>query len=249
MEKIPFGKFGFINRDIIDWIQEHLALIASSAVVILGATIWMSYQWHSGSPKDYLIAETIFNQWSGARNEQLIKLQKILKQHPELHVKYDGPIAQKLLLCSEQGLATSFSKTTLKRVERLSPYYAQFSQCSLLIGGKNFQEALAHSKTLKQALDQDVEFWKTKSEIVKHGQMLYGYNLLRIAFLEQALSNTQGEIEAWHEFKEHAGWIASSKQCDPHAYELICQNFQKNDVSLKDFVEYRESTLTSSEAH
>ena len=246
MEKIPFGKLGFINRNFVDWMHRHLSTITSSMVILLLAIAWIMYQRNLGSSKDYRAAETIFAQWSGTRNEQLVKLQKILKQHPELRAKYDGRIAQKLLLSSEEGLATSFSKAMLKRVGYFSPYYTQFSYGSLLIGGKKFQEALVHSKILKQTLDQDRDFWKTKSEVFSHGQMLYGYNLLRIAFLEQALDNAQGEIEAWEEFKKQAGWSTPSMPPDP-AYELICRNFQKNDVSLQTFIQYREEILTSSE--
>lgn len=246
MEKIPFGKFGFINRTAVIWMQSHLSTIVCGVVIVIGATIWGVYQRNAGSPRDYLTAEKLFNQWSGTGNEQLIKLKKLLKQHPELHAKYDGRIAQKLLLSSQQGLAATFSKAALKRVGDFSPHYAQFSECSLLIGEKKLQEALDRSKNLKQTLDQDHQFWTPKSELIKHGQMLYGYNLLRIAFLEQALDNPLGELEAWKAFKQEAGWLESEPlptRADPNAYELISQNFQKNDVSLKDFIQYREQVL------
>lgn len=246
MEKVPFGKFGFISKQISDQLHSKLPMIAGAGVVALMALLWGTYQWSTGSPKDYLVAESAFNEWKGDRSQQLVKLQKILKQHPELHAKYDGRIAQKLLISSEQGLAASFSKASLKRVGGFSPYYTQFSNCSLLIGEKKFQEALQESKRLKKALDQDEQFWETKSTLVTHGNVLYGYNLLRIAFLEQALGNTQGELEAWRDFKREAGWLKSespTKRLDPAAYQLINQNFQKNDVSLKDFIQYRESIL------
>ena len=250
MEKVPFGKFGFIHKSSSDWIRENLNSIIAIGVGVLAVSGWTLYQWNTGSPGDYLTAEKIFNEWSGDRNEKLIKLQKILKQHPELHAKYDGRIAQKLLLSSQQGLAASFSKATQQRIGELSPYYTQFSNCSLLIGDKKFDEALSQSKILKQSLDQDETFWKTKSEIVKHGAILYGYNLLRIAFLEQMVGNVGGELAAWKEFKREAGWLESEppiKQLDPESFYLISQNFQKNDVSLKDFIHYRETLLKSNE--
>jgi hypothetical protein len=246
MEKVPFGKFGFIHKSTSDWMREHLNSIIAIGVGVLAVAGWTLYQWSAGSPGDYLAAERTFNEWSGDRNEKLVKLQKLLKQHPELHAKYDGRIAQKLLLSSQEGLAASFLKAAQKRIGEFSPYYTQFSNCSLLIGEKKIDEALSQSQTLKQALDQDAAFWKTNSEIVRHGAILYGYNLLRIAFLQQMVGNAPGELAAWKDFKREAGWLESEpplRQLDPESFHLIGQNFQKNDVSLKDFIQYRETIL------
>lgn len=245
MEKVPFGKFGFIHKSTSDWMRENLnSIIAVGAgLLVLGSLA--VYQWNSGSPSDYIAAEKTFNEWSGDRNEKLIKLQKILKQHPELHAQYDGRIAQKLLISSQQGLAASFLKAAQKRIGGLPPYYTQFSNCSLLIGEKKFEAALSESKALKLALEQDEAFWETKSELIRHGGILYGYNLLRIAFLEQLLGNKSGELAAWREFKKEAGWLESEPptKLDLESSELISQNFQRNDVSLKDFIHYRETFL------
>lgn len=245
MEKVPFGKFGFINKSTSDWIRENLNSIIAVGVGLFAVAGWTLYQWKSGSPGDYLAAEKTFNEWSGDRNDKLIKLQKILKQHPELHAKYDGRIAQKLLVNSEHGLASSFSKATQKRIGEFSPYYTAFSNCSLLIAEKKFEKALEESQTLKQSLDQDLTFWKTQSDLVRHGGILYGYNLLRIAFLQQLTGNKPGELAAWKEFKREAGWLETEAPTknDSESFELISQNFQKNDVSLKDFIHYRETLL------
>jgi hypothetical protein len=246
MEKVPFGKFGFIHKSASDWMRDNLNSILAGGMGVLVVLGWIVYQWNTRSTGDHRMAEKTFNEWTGDRNEKLIKLQKILKQHPELHAKYDGRIAQKLLLSSQQGLAATFSRAAQKRIGELSPYYTQFSNGSLLISEKKFEEALSQAKTLKQSLDHDELFWKTKSELVKHGTILYGYNLLRIAFLEQMVGNIAGELTAWKEFEKEAGWLASeapSPYLDPESFQLIGQNFQKNDVSLKDFIQYRESVL------
>jgi len=247
MEKVPFGKFGFINKSTSDWMQNNFNSIVAVGIGLLAIAGWTLYQWKSGSSGDFLAAEKTFNEWSGDRNDKLIKLQKILKQHPELHAKYDGRIAQKLLINSEHGLALSFSKATQRRIGELSPYYAVFSNCSLLIGEKKFEKALEESQSLKQALDHDPLFWKTQSQLVRHGGILYGYNLLRIAFLQQLAGNRAGELEAWKEFKREAGWLETEPPTkhDIESFELICQNFQKNDVSLKDFIHYRETILSN----
>lgn len=246
MERVPFGKFGFINKTTSDWIHDNLNSIIAVGVGLFAVAGWTFYQWKSGSPGDYLAAEKTFNEWTGDRNDKLIKLQKILKQHPELHAKYDGRIAQKLLVNSEHGLAAGFAKAAQRRIGEFSPYYARFSNCSLLIGEKKFENALEESLSLKQALDQDPNFWKTESDLVRHGGILYGYNLLRIAFLQQLAGNNAGELAAWKEFEREAGWLETEppNKNNVESFELINRNFQKNDVSLKDFIHYRKTMLT-----
>ncbi len=225
MERVPFGKFGFIHKSTSDWIREHTTIVITVGTLIVCALSWSLYQWKSGSTGDYIVAENVFNAWTGGRNDKLLQLQKILKHHPELHAKYDGRIAQKLLLSSEQGLSVSFVRAAQKRVGELSPYHTQFTNCSLLIGEKKFDEALIQASELNKALQQDEHY---------HESILYGYNLLRIAFLKQMTGDRLGELAAWNEFKQEA---------DSEAFRLICQNFQKNDVSLTDFIQYRETAL------
>jgi hypothetical protein len=60
------------------------------------------------------------------------------------------------------------------------------------------------------------------------------------------MGNVSGELAAWKDFKREAGWLESDpplRQLDPESFRLIEQNFQKNDVSLKDFIQYRETLL------
>ena len=114
MYKVPVGKFGFLDGAVIEWLKERIALIAGCALALTMLIVWMvSHR----SAADYRTAESIFNRWNGSSGKELVQLSKLLKQHPELHAKYDGRIAQKLLLCSEKGLAASFSQPIFKRVE------------------------------------------------------------------------------------------------------------------------------------
>jgi hypothetical protein len=248
MEEIPFGKFGFVRKQSIDWIKTHLSTVLGiSLVVILG--VILGARWFKGDAQvDYLAAEAAYNRWEGNKGENLLKLQKILKKHPELHAKYDGAIAQKLLSSSESGLASSYGKATLRRIADFSPYYTDFSRSSLLIAENQLAEALQNAKNLKAAMDKDDGFWEKKSDIVRYGCILYAYNLLRIAMLEKAAGTPEGELIAWKEFKENAGWLGAqptSKSYDPEAYLLIQENFQNQEISLLDYIKYREQLLTS----
>ncbi len=231
IEDVPFGKFGFIKKQSIDWVKTHLMTVAGIGAFIAVSAVGIS-KWVKGDAQvDYLAADMAYNHWEGDKNEQFVKLQKLIRKHPELHAKYDGAIAQKLLSNSEKGLATSYGKATLKRIGDFSPYYKEFSACSLMIADQKLEQALHEAKTLKASMDGDDRFWEQKSTLIRHGCILYAYNLLRIAMLEKLAGTPQGELEAWAEMKE--------------AYLLIQQNFQSQEISLLDYIKYREEALTS----
>jgi hypothetical protein len=246
MEEIPFGKFGFVKKQSIDWIKQHLPAIAGVLGVVLIGLFAVS-SWIKGDPQgDYIAAESAYQRWEGSKGDHFVQLQKIIRKHPELHAKYDGAIAQKLLSSSESGLATSYGKAVLRRIGDFSPYYKDFSHCSLMIADHREVEALESAKALKASMDADEPFWEKKSAVVRHGCILYAYNLLRIAMLEKTAGTPAGELAAWRELKKNAGWAGAqptSKSYDPEAYLLIQDNFQNQEVSLLDYIKYREENL------
>lgn len=247
MEKVPVGKFGFINRDAIEWVRSHLKTIATGALALIIGLFGITRFMNIGSQDDYRIVERTYQKWDGQKGEQLASLQKILKRHPELHAKYDGAIAQKLLSSSETGLASSYGKAALKRMGDF-PYYTDYTNCSLLIGDNKLAEALQNAKQLKISMENDEAFWQQKSQAVRHGGILFAYNLLRIATLEKAVGTPQGELAAWREFKANAGWQEgqpTSKTYDPEAYQLIQENFQNDELSLMDYIQHREAIISS----
>ncbi len=247
IEEVPFGKFGFVKKQSVEWIKTHVLTIAGIGA-FLGVTAFVISICVKGDAQDdYLAADIAYNHWEGDRNEQLVKLQKLIRKHPELHAKYDGAIAQKLLSSSEKGLATSYGRATLKRIGDFSPYYKDFSTCSLMIADQKLEEALREAKALKASMDSDDRFWERKSTLVRHGCILYAYNLLRIAMLEKLAGTSKGELEAWAEMKKNAGWQGTqptSRTYDPEAYLLLEQNFKSQEISLLDYIKYREDVLT-----
>lgn len=204
--------------------------------------------WFFGDAQvDFMAAEIAYNKWESGK-EGLIKLEQIIQKHPELHAKYDGGIVQKLLQSSEHGLANSYASTVLKRIGNFSPHYTQFAQGSLAIAEGKLSEALKEAKGLKKNMEDDENFWKGQSRVVRYGSLLYAYNLLRIAMLEKAAGSAEGELIAWKEFKQKAGWEGVknlSKTYDPEAYQLLQENFQKQEISLLDYINYRENKITS----
>ena len=130
IEEIPIGKFGFIREQTIDWFKSHLSLVATGAAilvaVLVGAGRFLGW-FQGGGEVDFVSADVAYRKWDGGK-ETLAKLEKILKRHPELHVKYDGAIAQKLLRSSESGLAQGYANAAIKRMGSFSPHYTDFSE-------------------------------------------------------------------------------------------------------------------------
>ncbi len=250
-EEVPIGKFGYVKGQVVDWFTAHVNVIVigciSVVVLLMGANRFLG--WAKGNSQlDYVTAEAVCSNWEGTK-DALAKLEKLMRKHPELHQKYDSVIAQKLLASSQSGLGSSYASATLKRIETFSPYYTKFAKGSLMIGEGRLKEALEEAKNLKMQLEVDQSFWEKRSQIIRHGSLLYAYNLIRIATLEKELGSLEGELTAWEELKQNAGWTEKSivsKTYDPEAYHLIAQNFKKQDVSLLDYINHREEVITSS---
>lgn len=248
MNEVLIGKFGYIKQQTIDWISSHVfvfsACVLSVVLLLVGASRFLG--WFSRDPQvDFVAADLAYQHWEGTP-ETLGRLEKLLKKHPELHAKYDGVIAQRLLSSSQQGLAASYASAQLKRVAHLSPHYVKFSEGSILIAEGHLSEALSAAKELKGLMEKDTSFWEKRSSVAGHGSLLYGYNLLRIAILEGKVGSSKDELAAWQELKANAGWLGvkpESKTYDPEAYLLIQKNFQNQNTSLLDFIQYREEIL------
>jgi hypothetical protein len=248
LEEVPFGKFGFVKRQTIDWFLLHRGAAISAFCLIFCGLIFSSriiYWARGGSQGDYVAAENAYNAWKG-NQETLAKLERILARHPELHAKYDGVIAQTLLGSSEKGLAETYATANVKRMEGFAPYYSSFARVTLMIAEGKHKDALQQAKDLKQQMAADLSFWEKPSKVAKHGALLYGYNLLRIAMLERAAGSPEEELAAWLELKTQAGWHgvpSQSEMYDSEAYFLMQKNFQKQNISLIDYINHREELL------
>lgn len=250
IEEIPVGKFGYVQRRTIDWMLTHRLIMGALAIclftLVFGAGQFFGV-FGRDERADFVAAELTYKKWTGSK-ESLAKLEKLIKVHPELHAKYDGAIAQKLLSSSESGLAASYASSALQRTGGFSPYFESFAKTSLLIGEGKLIEALASAKMLKHDLDIDEHFWETKSDVIRHGALLYGYNLVRIATLEKVAGTAEGELLAWSDLKKAAGWDSETpdpRVYDSEAYLLLQENFKKQSISLLDYIHYREHLLIS----
>jgi hypothetical protein len=252
IEQIPIGKFGFVKRQVIDWIVDHKGGVCLGVAAVIACLFSISHfvnRLGGNHQGDFVAASVVHDKWEGNK-EMLVKLEKLIKKHPELHAKYDASIAQRLLSSSEGGLANSYAAATLKRIGQSSSYYTQFASGSLLISEGKLDTALQQARQLKVAMEQDRAFWERQTTTARHGSLLYAYNLLRIAMLEKAAGTPQGELAAWNELKSRAGWHDGKQEShtfmdDPEAYQLLRDNMKKQDLSLLDFINHRQKQLIS----
>lgn len=252
-EQLPIGRVALAQAFCADWISEHGKSILYSflTLIVVSFTLFqVTNKFSSGKKSDYLEVQRAFTAWISeeAQNHALLKnLEKPLARHPELQAKFGNQIAQRLIGLGETGKANSYAKASMVRSRDLtSPYYSRFSRNTLMISEGKYQEALAEAKQLKIDLEKDDAFWDRQDQKIRSGSVLYAYNLVRIATLEGQLGSKEGELRAWDELVQNAGWKGAaprSKTYDPEAYALLAQNFKQGDISLLDFIERRKSEL------
>jgi len=208
----------------------------------------------SNSEKDYLNAETEFSRFSSETEPDdgsaFKNLQAILNRHAELHPKYDGRVTQALVKQGKIEEAAAFAQITFKRFDDpFSSLYGSFSENTLIISEGKFELALEHAKKLKQALLQHAAFSFGSSANGSFGELLYAYNLLRIAFLEHEAGSVIEENAVWKELLERSGWKDSQSsrpvfgEKAAFAYREMLSNFHENGVSLLDYIEERQKSI------
>lgn len=170
--------------------------------------------------------------------EALDKLQAILARRPELHPKYDGLIAQLLINRSQPQLAEPYANSIFKRVSTDHvPHYEEFAAITLVISKGDFESALQQSKELKQKLLKDAT---TSQQTRSFGDMLFAYNLLRIAMLEQKVGTPEGERAAWSEWKSYANASTNSASIKAASFYTLDSLFGEGSLSLNNYIKTRE---------
>jgi hypothetical protein len=246
-----------INQSsFIQWITDNpkLLLYLSLALVVffLIGIRWTAINWFK-SESDYVRAELHFanlkqlpveNQ-SEAESKILANLKEIINAHPELHSKYDIQVAQILIARGKFSEATAFLKNSkhIQDSNEALNFYTQFSKTSFLIEKGKYENALQHALVLKQDLINKAQDIKEKS--TQFSNVLFAYNLLRIAFLNQQLEDEKGELAAWQEWKKYANDKMVESSIDIQAFRDIVAQFDENNISLQEYIQSRERKLSS----
>lgn len=252
-EQLPIGRAALAKALCADWISEHSKTILLSFITLIMLAFFLFQlmgKFSAGKKSDYLEIEQAFNAWVSQETEDrnlLKNLEKPLSRHPELQAKFGNQIAQRLLSLGDVNKADAYAKAALVRAQDLtSPYYSRFSRNTLMISQGKYSEALEEAKRLKIDLEKDDAFWETRDKFIRSGTILYAYNLMRIASLERELGSKDGELKAWEDLVQNAGWKslpANMKTYDAEAWALLEQNFKQGSISLLDYIEQRKKEL------
>ena len=200
-----------------------------------GAAVLIFYGQIGPSQETYLEAETAFEKWSATPEDaDLFKnMQVSLRKVPELGAKYNAVIAQTLLDRSKGGAgageAIELALKSMGQIEHEAPFHAAYASNSLCIEKGEYQEALQQAVMLKEQMGKSCDIERFKEESMAGGRVLYVYNLIRIACLQQKLSNRSGEKAAWDELDE---FLPNSQSI------LSC--FLEKGVALDDYIAERK---------
>lgn len=238
LNNIHFDEDG-TSHPAIEWLSNHKNILLWAVFGLVAALIIASQliSWRTlDAEKDFFQAQTMFTQFeqaagnatdSTAAAADLEQLQAIMQRHPELKPKYEGPLAQTLLVTGQVPQAQVYIEDTFKRTQPDHlQLYQNYTQASMLIGQEQYANALQSAKQLQIDLDQ---LGKESNPV------LYVYNLIRLAMLYQQMGQPEEELKAWEQL-----------QNQPQRLEAVLeasQAYQIGNASLNQYIEERKSAL------
>ncbi len=226
---------GWMDHPFIDWLTANKQILLWGLVGLFAALL-ISYRYLSvrnlNAENDFMQAEMAFQKiqqgTDSATTARLQELTTIMARHPELHAKYDGALAQMLLIQGQIPEAKALAQSTFKRVrpDQLAPY-EEYAKTSLLIGEGLYAEALQHSLQLQTQLQEQPAAAST---------ILPVYNLVRLALLYQQLGQKHEESAAWDALLQYT---EDQVQTVLTTYQL----FQVGHTSLGHYIAERKQAL------
>lgn len=198
-------------------------MIIGSFSVFAGAVL-LAYALRAGPDATaYVNAENAFAKWEAApENERLYQaMHKAMQQAGGL--KHEPVIAEHLFAAGKIQEGLVIAAKTLERVKEEAPYHSSYGETSLLIEQGNFQRALERAVSLKVQLENEKG-------------LLYAYNLLRIACLQQELKNNAGEKAGLEELESYL-------QSDARTKEVFLESFSESALDLNQYIAERKRVL------
>lgn len=229
------------DHPIMQWLEKYgkiLLISAAACLVVLFAIYRISSSNTAKAEADYLEATQQYALFQKKDDKAAFeKLQAILNRRPELHPKYDGLIAQTLLNRNDPQAAEPFIALLFSRLSNDHvPFYETFASISLLISQGNYPEALAQSKELQQTLLKNATIAKQERTF---GDILFAYNLLRIAMLEQKAGTPEGEQAAWSEWTSYSKASTNSASIKAAPFYTLDSLFGEGSLTLNDYIKSR----------
>lgn len=208
------------ENKILDWFHKHWFKCVLGLLCLALGAVFLERSLatrNMNSKRDYILAQRTFEQFRTGQPlpvESIELVENILKRHPELHTRYDAPLAQAFLQQENSTRMPPYASATLERVEKHLPTpYAQFVKTSLLIAEENYPEAYVQTEKLHASLKD--------AEGVEN---LKAWNLLRFLFLAKETKNPEKEKEIWKELQTLS------------AFPLIEVLFREGEVRFADYL-------------
>jgi hypothetical protein len=182
----------------------------------------------------YASGESAYAKWRAAPEDEALyqTMRGALQKTPALEKRYEAAIAQTLfdLGKTEEGLG--LARNSLKRVDGETPFHTAYAAQTLLIQQGNYSEALKGALELQEKMDVLLDRTAWNAHSLSGGSLLYAYNLLRIASLQQELGNQAGEQAAWAELETYF-------EKNPLAAQVIRENFSESGIGLDHYLQKR----------
>ncbi len=194
------------------WKKAFYAVLILACVGIWSERLFLK---KSGNTKqDYLIVNQIFESYRMGNPialESLDEAERVVKKHPELSSKYATMLSHCCYVQNQPEKALLYANSSLKRARNSLPSpYVTYSDVSLEISEKKFEQAYKHSVQLEEELARG-EF-----------EQLHAFNLLRLIFLCDKVSEDK---EAYYKrLKKMA------------SYDSIAPLFQEGSVNLETYL-------------
>jgi hypothetical protein len=227
------------NR-VTEWLLRNgkklLWCIGGGLIALLLLSLWL-FKGNTEISKNYYATISAFQQLEKASSPELQQaalkdMNLALAKSPNLHAKYDAPIAQLLLNAGKVEQAKPFAESALGRTDQDAlPGYNAYAQISLLIAEGKHDEALKQSLMLKEAL---------MSNETTSGS-LFAFNLLRIAFLQGLAGTPSAEAASWKMWQEYASKAKDTTHSGPYAQ--IAALFSEGKLSLNDYIDAKLKAL------
>ncbi len=214
----------------------YYGLLGVAVMTLLVVRFWKTKK-HDEA--DFVSAKTAFQKWvhgNDRNHESLNMLENMLKKHPELSPQYESLIGQQLLASGSASDGKSYLEHVLTRAAH--PYYSDFAKTSVTIVEGNFSKALDEANSLKTKMQEELA-----TEIEK-GSLLHAFNLLRIAMLQGELLSKAGELSAWGELRQYAGWESGEQKSGKEVCSKLLSHLTIQQRSLLDYIAFRENLLT-----
>ncbi len=244
------------EHPLIHWLTDNgkvLLYILAGLILFLILIFRFALSKDVASEADFIHAEKEYRLFSAPVKEgedltlqtsALKNLNKILTAHPELHPKYDGPIAEILLIRGESALAMDYAKPAIDRTKSENePFYTGYAQTTLKIANGNYGQALKDAMAMKEQMIKEGEELKETPEKLPFSTLLYSLNLLRIGMLQQQLALRTDELKTWQEWKD---LLKKSREGSLPAYlnGPLFMSFDnllsEGNTSFTDYIEARE---------